>query len=108
MPQRSYLLTELRALGPELRRALWAALGKPLFLAQDTTTRLTGPSARAGLTAGMKVAIYVDGAVLHTGHRLRRDRIIRERLRRGTAAWRVVDLTARDLGAKDRVVAQRR
>ena len=44
-----------------------------------------------------KLVVYVDGAAFHTGNRLRRDRIIRERLRAGTAGWRVVELTVKDL-----------
>jgi hypothetical protein len=43
------------------------------------------------------LAIYVDGAAFHVGARLRRDHIIRNRLREGLARWRVVELRAVDL-----------
>jgi hypothetical protein len=52
--------------------------------------------------AGTSVLVYVDGAAFHTGSRLRRDRAIRKALREGGAAWRVVELTARDLRTPDR------
>ena len=44
------------------------------------------------------LAIYVDGAAFHIGARLRRDRIIRNRLREGPLQWHVVELRAADLG----------
>jgi replicative superfamily II helicase len=44
-----------------------------------------------------RLAIYIDGAAFHVGARLRRDRIIRERLRAGSPPWRVVELRAHDL-----------
>jgi hypothetical protein len=44
-----------------------------------------------------RLAIYVDGAAFHVGARLRRDRIIRNRLREGPARWNVVELRASDL-----------
>ncbi|MEI7730993.1 MAG: DEAD/DEAH box helicase [Verrucomicrobiota bacterium] len=44
-----------------------------------------------------RLAIYVDGAAFHTGARLRRDRIIRNRLREGPLHWNVVELRAADL-----------
>ncbi len=44
-----------------------------------------------------RLAIYVDGAAFHTGARLRRDRIIRNRLREGSPTWNVVELRAADL-----------
>jgi len=46
-----------------------------------------------------KVAIYVAGAAFHAGIRLRRDRIIREQLRLGSAAWRRVEFKAEGLRA---------
>jgi Lhr-like helicase len=52
--------------------------------------------------AGTNVLVYVDGAAFHTGNRLRRDRAIRKALREGSAAWRVVELTARDLRTPER------
>jgi hypothetical protein len=44
-----------------------------------------------------RLAIYVDGAAFHVGARLRRDRIIRNRLRDGSAHWNIVELRAADL-----------
>jgi hypothetical protein len=44
-----------------------------------------------------RLAIYVDGASFHVGARLRRDRIIRNRLREGSPRWNVVELRAADL-----------
>ena len=44
-----------------------------------------------------RLAIYVDGAAFHIGARLRRDRIIRNRLREGPLRWNVVELRASDL-----------
>lgn len=44
-----------------------------------------------------RLAIYVDGASVHVGHRLRRDRIIRQRMREIRPPWRVVELRAVDL-----------
>jgi len=44
-----------------------------------------------------RLAIYVDGAAFHVGARLRRDRIIRNRLRDGSLRWTVVELRAADL-----------
>jgi hypothetical protein len=44
-----------------------------------------------------RLAIYVDGASVHVGHRLRRDRIIRQRLKDGQPAWNVIELRANDL-----------
>jgi len=44
-----------------------------------------------------RLAIYVDGAAFHIGARLRRDHIIRSRLRNGPVPWIVVELHARDL-----------
>jgi hypothetical protein len=43
------------------------------------------------------LAIYVDGAAFHIGARLRRDRIVRNRLREGPLHWNVVELRAADL-----------
>ncbi|MFZ4438831.1 MAG: DEAD/DEAH box helicase [Syntrophales bacterium] len=44
-----------------------------------------------------RLAIYIDGAAFHIGDRLRRDRLIRGRLRQGSHPWRVVELRASDL-----------
>ncbi len=44
-----------------------------------------------------RVAIYVDGAAFHRGDRLRRDRLIRERLRQGEPPWTFVELRKVDL-----------
>jgi hypothetical protein len=43
------------------------------------------------------LAIYVDGAAFHLGARLRRDRLIRNRLREGPLHWNVVELRVADL-----------
>jgi hypothetical protein len=53
-----------------------------------------------------KTAIYVDGAVFHTGSRLRRDRRIRSRLNMGSCGWRVVCLTSKDLNRFDELSSQ--
>lgn len=45
-----------------------------------------------------RLAIYIDGAAFHVGQRLRRDKFIRDRLRKGTPPWRVEELRAADLG----------
>jgi len=44
-----------------------------------------------------RLAIYIDGASVHVGHRLRRDRIIRQKMREAQPSWRVVELRATDL-----------
>ncbi|MBI4531014.1 MAG: DUF1998 domain-containing protein, partial [Candidatus Latescibacteria bacterium] len=44
-----------------------------------------------------RLAIYVDGASVHVGSNLRRDRFIRNRLRNGHPPWTVVELRAQDL-----------
>jgi len=44
-----------------------------------------------------RLAIYVDGASIHAGHVLRRDRFIRGRLRDCDKPWKVVELRASDL-----------
>lgn len=44
-----------------------------------------------------RVAIYVDGASVHVGSRLRRDRYIRDKLRNGRSPWQIVELRASDL-----------
>jgi hypothetical protein len=43
------------------------------------------------------LAIYIDGAAFHIGARLRRDRIIRNRLRECPLRWDIVELRAADL-----------
>lgn len=53
---------------------------------------------------GTSTLLYIDGAAFHTGSRLRRDRAIRRSLREGSAGWRIVELTARDLSSPDQVV----
>ena len=53
---------------------------------------------------GTSTLIYIDGAAFHTGSRLRRDRAIRKSLREGSAGWKIVELTARDLSSPDQVV----
>jgi hypothetical protein len=44
-----------------------------------------------------RLAIYIDGAAVHIGTNLRRDRHIRDRLRQGEPPWCVVELRAQDL-----------
>jgi hypothetical protein len=44
-----------------------------------------------------RLAIYIDGASVHVGANLRRDRHIRDRLRHGDPPWRVEELRAQDL-----------
>jgi very-short-patch-repair endonuclease len=55
---------------------------------------------------GTKVLIYVDGAAFHTGMRLRRDRAIREALRKGDIGWTVVELRASDLAQGETVIGR--
>jgi len=47
--------------------------------------------------SGTNVLIYVDGAAFHHGKNLRRDRIIRQRLRDADQGWQIVELRAKDL-----------
>lgn len=44
-----------------------------------------------------RLAIYIDGASVHIGSNLRRDRHIRDRLRNADPPWTVVELRAQDL-----------
>jgi hypothetical protein len=44
-----------------------------------------------------RLAIYIDGASVHVGHRLRRDRIIRQKMKEAQPSWRVIELRAADL-----------
>lgn len=53
-----------------------------------------------------RLAIYMDGASVHVGTNLRRDRLIRQRLAAASPPWRVVELRARDLGQEAGVVAR--
>ena len=53
-----------------------------------------------------RLAIYVDGAPVHVGTNLRRDRLIRQRLASASPPWRVVELRARDLGEGAGLVAR--
>jgi hypothetical protein len=55
-----------------------------------------------------KLAIYVDGASVHVGHRLRRDRIIRQRMKEANPAWQVVELRASDLSRGEELVKELR
>ena len=55
---------------------------------------------------GTKTLIYVDGAAFHVGQRLRRDRIIRQRLRKGSAGWRVIEVRANDLQKGEDLIAE--
>jgi hypothetical protein len=56
------------------------------------------------VVAGTRTAIYIDGAAFHRGERLRRDRVIRERLRVGNVGWTIVELRATDLGRGAEIV----
>ena len=49
-----------------------------------------------------RLAFYIDGAAFRVGERFRRDRWIRERLRKGEPPWTIVELRAREL--KDVVI----
>jgi DEAD/DEAH box helicase len=53
---------------------------------------------------GTKKAIYIDGAAFHRGDRLRRDRIIREKLKSGAMGWEVLVFGRRDLDDSDAVI----
>lgn len=44
-----------------------------------------------------RIAIYVDGAAFHRGSNLRRDRLIRGRLRTGDPPGPVIELSSSDL-----------
>jgi len=55
-----------------------------------------------------RLAIYIDGAAVHTGHVLRRDRYIRDQLRQGSPPWRVVELRATDLARGGAMVQELR
>lgn len=44
-----------------------------------------------------RLAVYIDSAAFHVGQSLRRDRIIRARLRGAQPPWRVEELRAADL-----------
>ena len=59
----------------------------------------------AGSVVGRsRVLLYVDGAAFHVGKRLRRDRLVRGRLREG--GWTVVELRAADLRRGGAVVGE--
>ncbi|MEA5540355.1 DEAD/DEAH box helicase [Limnoraphis robusta Tam1] len=51
-----------------------------------------------------KLAIYIDGAAFHRGAALRRDRHIRDSLRRSSSPWQVVELKAADLKRGEELV----
>jgi hypothetical protein len=53
-----------------------------------------------------RLAIYVDGASVHVGHRLRRDRFIRQRMESAVPPWRVVTLRAADLSRGNGLVQE--
>lgn len=54
----------------------------------------------------VRLAIYIDGASVHVGHRLRRDRIIRQKMKELTPPWRVVALRAADLSRGESLVKE--
>jgi len=49
------------------------------------------------VVTGKRIAIYIDSAAFHVGRALSRDRFLRDRLRNGSPAWKVVELRAQDL-----------
>jgi hypothetical protein len=51
-----------------------------------------------------RIAIYIDGASVHVGRALRRDRYIRDRLRKSTPPWTVIELMAKDLNRAEEIV----
>ena len=55
---------------------------------------------------GTKKAIYIDGAAFHRGDRLRRDRVIREKLKSGAMGWEVLVFGRRDLDDPERVISK--
>ena len=55
---------------------------------------------------GTKVLIYVDGAAFQKSARLRRDRVIREKLRNGSIGWKVVEFRYPDLFKGAALVAE--
>lgn len=55
-----------------------------------------------------RVAVYIDGASVHVGHRLRRDRVIRARMSAIADPWTVIELHAKDLRREVEVIAQLR
>lgn len=44
-----------------------------------------------------RIAIYIDSAAFHRGPNLRRDKLVRDKLRQASPPWRVVELTSADL-----------
>lgn len=54
------------------------------------------------------LAIYIDGASFHVGANLRRDRYIRDRLRKGNPPWQVEELRAADLALGEALVERLR
>jgi hypothetical protein len=53
-----------------------------------------------------RLAIYVDSAAFHVGGNLRRDRYIRDQLRKGVPPWRVEELSAADLALGESLVTR--
>jgi hypothetical protein len=53
-----------------------------------------------------RLAIYIDGASVHVGSNLRRDRYIRGRLWNSNPPWRVEELRAQDLSRGAALVAR--
>jgi superfamily II DNA/RNA helicase len=53
-----------------------------------------------------RLAIYIDGASVHVGRRLRRDRIIRQRMKEANPSWRVIELHASDLTRGEKLVME--
>ena len=51
-----------------------------------------------------RIAIYIDGASVHVGRALRRDRYIRNRLRNSNPPWTVIELMAKALNRAEEIV----
>jgi hypothetical protein len=54
-----------------------------------------------------RVAIYVDGLAFHTGDRLRRDRVIEQRLQGMANPWKVLRIYAHDIDRNSKAVLAR-
>jgi len=53
-----------------------------------------------------QIAIYIDGAAFHVGKNLRRDIIIRNKLKNAQKPWTVIELRAKDLGKFTEIIEQ--
>ena len=94
----NYMMLEYLLIRPAARDPLFANHRRRFLVLQEVRTY------RGVL--GRNLAIYVDGAAFHVGARLRRDRLIRNRLREGPRHWTVVELRAADLARDQALVAE--